>query len=568
MKQSKMLIPTLKETPSDAVALSHQMLVRAGFIRQISAGVYTYMPLAYRVIKKIEAIIHEELAKIDAVEMLLPALISADLWKESGRFDSYGPELYKLKNRDATDFILGPTHEETFTAIVREEIKSYKRLPLNLYQIQAKYRDEKRPRYGLLRSREFIMKDGYSFHATNESLDQTFKDYAKAYEAIFTRVGLKFLSIMADSGAMGGTDSREFMALAAVGEDTIVYSNESDYAANLEKATSLYQVNTTYETPKELEKAQTKGAISVEDAIEILGIEEKKIIKSVLYIADGQPILALTRGKDEVNEVKLQNLLGVERLEPATHEQAISFTGVDYGAIGPVNLSDAIKIYADLYVKEMTNAVAGSNEIGLHAINVNIGRDFVPEMIADIRIVKEGETSPDGQGELMFARGIEIGHIFKLGTRYSKSMEASVLDENGRSIPIVMGSYGIGVSRLLSAIVEQNADENGISWPKQIAPFDLHIVPMNLKVDEQAHLVKELEESMNAQGFEVLVDDRNERAGIKFADSDLIGIPIRITVGKKAAEGIVEIKIKKTGEMLEVRKEEVADTVRILLSQN
>jgi len=567
MKQSTMLIPTLREVPSDAQALSHQMLLRGGYVRQVSAGIYSYLPLAHRVLRKVEGIMREEFDKIGAVEMLLPALITADLWRESGRYDSYGDDLYKLKNRDSSDYILGPTHEETFTALIREEIKSYKRLPLNLYQIQPKYRDEKRPRYGLLRCREFIMKDGYSFHATQESLDKTFHDYEMAYSEIFKRAGLEFRCIMADSGAMGGSDSREFMAIAPIGEDTIVYSETSDYAANIEKATSLYTPAKSYEAADQLEKVATQEAKSVEEVAAFLNIEPAKIIKSILYMADDQPVLALVRGTDEINEVKLQNLLKADFLEPASNQVAMDVLGADFGAIGPVGLPENIKIIADLYVKDMANSVAGANENGYHYTNVNFERDFTPEQVADIRNVIEGETSPDGQGTLKFTRGIEIGHIFKLGTRYSASMGANVLDENGREIPVIMGCYGIGVSRLLSAIVEQNADENGINWPKGIAPFDLHIIPMNLKKEEQVELSAEIEEEMTKLGFEVLVDDRNERAGVKFADSDLIGIPIRITIGKKAAEGIVEVKIKKTGEMLEVKKEELANTLQILLNQ-
>lgn len=568
MKQSKMFIPTLREVPNDAVVLSHQMLLRAGYIRQVSAGIYAYMPLANRVLEKIKRVMREEFDKIDAVELLLPALLTADLWKESGRYETYGDDLYRLKNRDHSEFILGPTHEETITALIREEIKSYKRLPLNVYQIQPKYRDEKRPRFGLLRGREFIMKDGYSFHANEDSLDETYRDYAQAYSAIFTRCGLKFREIVADNGAMGGSDSREFMAINDTGEDTIVYSTDSDYAANLEMATSLYEPSKSVESDVELEKVATPGKKSVAEVAAFFEVPESKIIKSVLFIADEKPILVLVRGDHEVNEVKLQNFLSAAVLEEAEEVDVKKyFNGSSFGSIGPVNLSEEVEVYADLYVQDMNNAVSGANEDGFHFKNVNLTRDFSPKAFADLRNVQEGEVSPDGRGELKFTRGIEIGHIFKLGTKYSESMDAKVLDENGREIPIIMGCYGLGVSRLLSAITEQQADENGLNWPKEITPFDLHIIPMNLKKEEQAELTAELENTLSAKGYEVLVDDRNERAGVKFADSDLIGLPIRITIGKKATEGIVEVKIKKTGEMLEVKKEELVDTLSILFNQ-
>ncbi|SJZ75203.1 prolyl-tRNA synthetase [Pilibacter termitis] len=567
MKQSKMFIPTLREVPNDAQALSHQLLLRAGYVRQVSAGIYSYLPLANRVIEKVKGIMREELEKIDAVEMLMPALLTADLWRESGRYDTYGDDLYKLKNREQSDFILGPTHEETFTQLIRDEIKSYKRLPLNLYQIQPKYRDEKRPRFGLLRVREFIMKDAYSFHANQESLDECYREYETAYSKIFERCGLTFRAIIGDAGAMGGSDSKEFMALADVGEDTIVYSTTSDYAANLEMATSLYQPNKVVETALSLEKVSTPNAKSIEEVSNFLNVPAEKIIKSVLFIADETPVLALVRGDHEVNDVKLKNYLGADFLEEASEADVKRYFGAAFGSIGPVGLSEEVRVVADLYVNDMNNAVTGANEDDFHYLNVNVKRDFTPRDVVDIRNVQEGEISPDGQGTLAFARGIEIGHIFKLGTRYSESMNARVLDENGREIPVIMGCYGLGVSRLLSAIVEQHGSESGISWPKEIAPFDVHIVPMNLKKEEQAQLTDEIYKTLSENGFEVLVDDRNERAGVKFADSDLIGLPLRVTIGKKAEEGIVEVKILKTGEMLEVKKEELVSTLRILLER-
>lgn len=566
MKQSKMLIPTLREVPNDAEVLSHQMLLRAGYVRQVSAGIYSYLPLANRVLEKLKTIMREEFEKIGAVEMLMPALLPAELWKESGRYETYGPNLYRLKDRNERDYLLGPTHEETFTELIKNEVNSYKKLPLNLYQIQTKYRDEKRPRFGLLRGREFIMKDGYSFHATDESLDEAYKDYEKAYSAIFERCGLEFRAIIGDGGAMGGKDSKEFMAISDIGEDTICYSTEGDYAANLEMASSLYAAKKSHETYQELEKVATPNVESIQQVAEFFETEPQKIIKSVLFIADEEPVMVLVRGDHEVNDVKLKNFLGADFMEEATEADVKKYIDAAFGSIGPVGLSEDVKLYADLHVQDLANAIAGANETGFHLKNVNPDRDFNPISYEDLRFVQEGDPSPDGNGVLAFTKGIEIGHIFKLGTRYSESMGANVLDENGREIPVIMGCYGIGVSRLLSAIVEQNSDENGINWPKGISPFDLHVVQMNIKDEYQSKLAQEVEQTMNEAGYEVLVDDRNERAGVKFADADLIGCPIRITVGKKAVDGVVEVKIKKTGEMLEVRKEELASTLSILLN--
>lgn len=566
MKQSRMLIPTLREVPNDAEVLSHQMLLRAGYIRQVSAGIYSYLPLANRVLEKLKTIMREEFEKIGAVEMLMPALLPAELWKESGRYETYGPNLYRLKDRNEREYLLGPTHEETFTELIRDEVNSYKKLPLNLYQIQTKYRDEKRPRFGLLRGREFIMKDGYSFHATDDSLDESYKDYEKAYSAIFERCGLEFRAIIGDGGAMGGKDSKEFMAISEIGEDTICYSTEGDYAANLEMASSLYSAKKSHESQQELEKVATPNVESIQAVSEFFEVDPQKIIKSVLFIADEEPVMVLVRGDHEVNDIKLKNYLGADFMEEATEADVKKYVGAEFGSIGPVGLSEDVKLYADLHVQDLGNAIAGANETGFHLKNVNPERDFNPISYEDLRFVQEGDPSPDGNGVLAFTKGIEIGHIFKLGTRYSEAMGANVLDENGREIPVIMGCYGIGVSRLLSAIVEQNADENGINWPKGIAPFDLHVVQMNIKDEYQTKLAQEVEQTMNEAGYEVLVDERNERAGVKFADADLIGCPIRITVGKKAVDGVVEVKIKKTGEMLEVRKEELASTLSILLN--
>lgn len=615
MKQSNMLIPTLREMPSDAQVISHALMVRAGYVRQVSAGIYSYLPLAHRVIEKIKEIMREEFDKIGAVEMLAPALLTADLWRESGRYGTYGEDLYKLKNRDQSDFILGPTHEETFTNLIRDAVKSYKQLPLNLYQIQAKYRDEKRPRNGLLRTREFIMKDGYSFHADYDSLDATYEDYRKAYEAIFTRVGLDFKAIIGDGGAMGGKDSQEFMAVTPdrtdlehwlvldkaigsieeipadvlkeikqelsswliSGEDTIAYSSESDYAANLEMATSEYKPNNKVVSHEDIQRIETPNCKTIDEVAAFLEIDPTQTIKTLLFIADDEPVVALLVGNDQVNEVKLKNYLGADFLEPANEKEAREIFSASFGSLGPVNLPENVKIVADRKVKNIGNAVVGANEDGYHLTGVNPERDFEAAYV-DIREVCEGEASPDGKGVLKFARGIEIGHIFKLGTRYSESMGANILDENGRSIPIIMGSYGIGVSRILSAVIEQNARifvnktpkgayrfSWGVNFPKTLAPFDVHLITVNVKDEVSQQLTAKVEESLVDAHYSVLTDSRNERIGSKFSDSDLIGLPIRVTVGKKASDGIVEVKIKSTGDTIEVNAENLLETLSILI---
>ena len=618
MKQSKMLIPTLREMPSDAQVISHALMLRAGYVRQISAGVYSYLPLANRVIEKVKKIMREEFEKIGAVEMLAPALLSADLWRESGRYDTYGEDLYKLKNREGSDFILGPTHEETFTAIVRDSVKSYKQLPLNLYQIQAKYRDEKRPRNGLLRTREFIMKDGYSFHANYDSLDVTYDEYKTAYENIFTRSEVDFKGIIGDGGAMGGKDSQEFMAITpdridltrwvvldksvtsfdeiptdvqeaikeeltswlVSGEDTVVYSSESGYAANLEMATNEYKPSNRVVAEEELTRVETPDCKSIDEVAAFLHVDESQTIKTLVYIADEKPIVALLVGNDQLNEVKLKNYLGADFFEAASEEEVRELSGANFGSLGPVHLPEDVQVIADRKVEDIRNAVAGANEDGYHLTGVNPGRDFTAEYV-DIREVREGEVSPDGQGVLKFARGIEIGHIFKLGTRYSESMNATVLDENGRAVPVVMGCYGIGVSRLLSAVMEQHArlfvnktpkgDYRyvwGINFPKELAPFDVHLIPVNVKDEEALALTEQLEAELLKAGYEVLTDDRNERAGVKFSDSDLIGLPIRVTIGKKAADRIVEVKIKATGDTIEVHVDNLLETLAILTKED
>ena len=570
MKQSKVLIPTKKEAPSDAEALSHKMMIRAGYIYQVSAGVWSYLPLAYRVIRKVENIIRNEMDKAGAVEMLMPGLLPADLWKESGRYESYGDNLFKLKDRRDRDFILGPTHEETFTEVLRDSVKSYKKLPLVVYQLQDKFRDEDRPRYGILRGKEFEMLDGYSFSADQEGLDEAYNNQAKAYRNIFDRIGLNYKVILADSGTMGGKNSQEFSAPAEVGEDIIAYT-DGDYAANIEKAESKFTGVQQTAAPAPIEKKATPGAHTVDEAAESLDLDPNQVIKSMLYIAkmsedEYQPVLVLMRGNDEVNDAKVTNALDCEELELATEEDTEKYLNAHPGSLGPVGVGEEVKILADNYVKVLVNMACGANEGGYHYVNANIDRDFRVDQFGDFRNVKEGEIAPDGK-PLKFTPGIEIGHIFKLGTHYSSKLGAQVLDSNGRLTDVIMGSYGIGVTRLLSAVAEQNADENGLVWPDSIAPFDVHVIPVNAKKEDQMAMADKIDQQLTEAGYEVLVDDRKERAGVKFADSDLIGIPIRVTVGKKAQDGIVEIKIRKTGETVEVKQEELVNTVGILLKQ-
>ncbi|EAC7651555.1 proline--tRNA ligase [Listeria monocytogenes] len=564
MRQTMTFIPTLKEVPADAEVKSHQLLLRAGFIRQTASGIYSYLPLATLMLRKIETIIREELEAIGAAELLMPALQPAELWQESGRWNDYGPELMRLKDRASRDFALGPTHEEVITALLRDEVKSYKRLPLTLYQIQTKFRDEKRPRFGLLRGREFIMKDAYSFHATSESLDEVYNLMHQAYSNIFTRCGLEFRSVIADSGSIGGNESKEFMALSDIGEDTIAYSDASDYAANTEMAPVLYMEKKSHELEKDLEKVATPDQKSITDIVEFLEVPIEKTMKSMLYQVDDEVIMVLVRGDHEVNDIKIKNALDATNVELVDPAVAVELLGANFGSLGPINVPANMRVFADNAVKDIVNAVVGANEDGFHYINVNPDRDFSVTSYFDLRMIQVGDLSPDGQGVIKFAEGIEVGHIFKLGTKYSEAMNATILDENGRAQPIIMGCYGIGVSRILSAIAEQSNDENGFVWDKQISPFDLHLIPVNMKSEEQVAFAETLYTSLQDAGFSVLIDDRAERAGVKFADADLIGLPIRITVGKKAAEGVVEVKIRKTGEMIEVRQDELLNTLPIL----
>ncbi|MGO1300155.1 MAG: proline--tRNA ligase [Staphylococcus equorum] len=550
MKQSKVFIPTMKEVPAGAEALSHRLLLKAGLIKQSTSGIYSYLPIAARVLNNIEAIVREEMERIDAVEILMPALQPSELWEESGRWSAYGPELMRLQDRNGRQFALGPTHEEVVTSIVRDELKSYKQLPMTLFQIQSKFRDEKRPRFGLLRGREFIMKDAYSFHADEASLDEAYEDMYHAYGRIFNRVGINARPVVADSGAIGGSHTHEFMALSEIGEDTIVYSEQSDYAANIEKAEVVYHPNKKHEDVQPLTKIETPNVHTAQDLATFLNKPLDEITKSMIFNVDGEFILVLVRGHHEINDIKLKAYFGTDNVELATEDEIINILGAKPGSLGPVFDKD-IKIYADNFIQDLNNIVVGANEDGYHLLNANVDRDFEVEAYGDFRFILEGELLADSSDKAHFAEGIEVGQVFKLGTKYSESMNATFLNDQGRAQPLLMGCYGIGISRTLSAIVEQNNDENGIIWPKSVTPFELHLITINPKKDDQRELADQLYTQLK-ENYDVLYDDRKERAGVKFNDADLIGLPIRIVVGKNAAEGIVEVKRRDTGDSEDV----------------
>lgn len=557
-------MPTLREVPADAEAVSHQLLVRGGFIRQNASGIYSYLPLGHRVLQNIQTIIREEMNRAGAQELLMPAIQPAELWEETGRWDIYGPELMRLTDRHDRRFALGATHEELITSIVRDELNSYKKLPVNLYQIQTKYRDERRPRFGLLRGREFLMKDAYSFHATQADLDEEYDNMYNAYSRIFDRAGLKYRPVVADSGAIGGKDTHEFQALAEIGEDTIVYTDSSSYAANIEMAETLDRYDMQAGVALELEQVDTKDHKTIEDVARFLDVETNTTIKSVLFNVDGETVMAIVRGDHEANDVKVKNALGGLDIQMEDESKIIELFGCEPGTLGPIN--SPVKVVADYAVKYLVDAVCGANVANTHFMHVNAERDLSHLTYHDLRFVVEGDLAPDESGPVRFARGIEVGQVFKLGTRYSEAMGATFLNEEGRAEPLIMGCYGIGVSRTLSAIVEQHHDDRGIVWPKSVAPFDLHLIAINAKDETQLELSNRLYDELSSK-YDVLYDDRKERAGVKFADADLIGLPIRINVGKKAGEGIVEVKVRATGEVIETTVEELPQVIVAQLNE-
>lgn len=560
MKMSNMLVGTLREVPAEAEIESHKLMLRAGLMRKMAAGIYNYMPLGLKVIENVKNIVREEMNNAGAQEFLASALIPAELWQESGRWDAYGEEMFRLKDRHNRDFCLGPTHEEVFTDIVRNEIKSYKQLPLNLYQIQTKYRDERRPRFGVMRSREFIMKDGYSFDKDQEGLDLAYEKMRKAYVNIFNRCGLDAKAVAADSGAIGGSGSAEFMVKSEVGEDDVVFCTACDYAANIEKAPSTPE-HAEKEELMEVEKVETPAVKSIEDLAKFFECSPKKIAKTLIFQADDKVVAVVLRGDREANEVKIANAIGeVIELEMASEEAVKEATGAAVGFAGPMGIKVDM-LLVDQEVANMYNFIIGANETDMHLKNVNYGRDF-EGIVGDFRNVTIGEKCPECGKEITISRGTEVGHIFKLGTKYSESMGATFIDEDGKAKPFIMGCYGIGVTRTVASIIEQHNDENGIIWPLEVAPYHVSVIPANVKNEEQATKAEEIYNELRKMGVEALLDDRKERAGVKFKDSELMGIPMRITVGKMIGEGQVEFKLRNGGEVETLSIEEVYNRVR------
>ncbi|CAG7599531.1 proline--tRNA ligase [Candidatus Vallotia tarda] len=540
MKASRFFISTLKEAPADAEIISHQLMVRAGMIRRIAGGIYNYMPIGLRSIRKVEAIIREEMNRTGAIELLMPAVQPAELWHESGRLEQYGPELLRVKDRYDRNFVVGPTHEEVVTDLARREIKSYRQLPINFYQVQTKFRDEIRPRFGVIRGREFIMKDAYSFDRDHAGLQLSYQKMYDAYMRIFTHLRLEFRVVAADNGSIGGTQSHEFHVIAATGEDVIAYCPSSDYAANIEAAEAVSLIESRAAPSEPLTKKSTPGKVKCEEVADYLGITLERIIKSIVLAVDNEGAdptiwLLLLQGNHELNKTKTKKIPGLADYRFATEKEIFNWFGVPPGYLGPLNTRKPVKVVADRTVANMSDFVIGSNEMNCHITGVNWGRDLPLPKVADLRNVRKGDPSPDGYGELNLCRGIEVGHVFQLGTKYSKSMGAIFLDENGKPTPMTMGSYGIGITRILSAAIEQNFDERGIIWPEAIAPFHLVLCPIDYKrndaVRKQANqLYNELLDS----GIEVILDNRGERPGVMFVDWELIGIPHRLVIGERS----------------------------------
>jgi prolyl-tRNA synthetase len=562
MRQSALFGNTLREIPAEAEAISHQLLVKAGFIRQLAAGVYTYLPLGWRVLRQMERILREELEQAGAQELLMPALQPAELWSESGRYRAYGPELMRLEDRHDREFVLGPTHEEVITALVKQEISSYRKLPLILYQIQTKFRDERRPRFGMIRGREFLMKDAYSFDAAWEGLDRSYRSMYEAYLRIFRRCGLNVKVVEADAGTIGGEgETHEFMALADIGEDTIVSCTACGYAANLEKAQSGFVETRHQESNVDTVAAiHTPGTRTIEQLTQSLQVTPQEIIKTLLYLADEQPIAVVVRGDHEVNEAKVKGYLHADTIMLADGRATEAVTGAAVGFVGPVGLS--IPVLVDEAVVSLQLGICGANQTDYHLSNVVPGRDFPLERTGDFRNAKEGDRCLRcDEGVLRTDKGIEVGHVFKLGTKYSDAFGARFLDSNGREQALIMGCYGIGVSRLLSALVEQHHDERGMVWPPELAPFQVHLIPISVKDDTQMKTAAALYDQLRSLGVEVLLDDRDDRVGVKFYDSELIGIPIRMVIGRDAEKGSVELVIRSTNEKQIISIEEALSRV-------
>lgn len=565
MKFSEVFAPTLREVPAEAEVVSHKLMLRAGMMRKAASGVYTYMPLAWRVLKKISQIVREEMDIKGGQELMLPIMQPAELWKETGRWDVYGDEMFRLKDRHGREFCLGPTHEEIITTLVKGDVRSYRQLPLMLYQLQNKYRDEIRPRFGLMRGREFIMKDLYSFDRDEAGLDVSYQKMYDAYSRIFTRCGLQFRPVEADSGAIGGSSTHEFMVIAESGEAAVVYCADCDYAANTEKAECLRIAGES--TPLLImEDVLTPEQRTIEQVAEFLKVDAAKCLKTLVYMADEKPLVVVVRGDHAVNEIKLRNYLNCLQLDLASPESVENVTGAPMGYAGPVGLVN-VPIYIDFAAAEVINAICGANKPEKHLLNVNYGRDYNATAAADLRMITETDPCPRCGGELKFARGIEVGQVFKLGTKYSQALDCKYLDEKGQEKPIVMGCYGVGVSRTMAAAIEQNYDANGIVWPVPIAPYHVVVVPVSVKDQLQLELAEKIYSALQDAGVETVLDDRDERPGVKFKDADLIGYPIRITIGAKCiAENYIEVKIRRTGEEHKFEYSNVVTNIKNLLS--
>jgi prolyl-tRNA synthetase len=564
MRYSKYFIPTYKEIPAEAEVISHQLMLRAGLIRKLTSGIYTYLPAGLRCIKKVENIIRGEMNRAGAIELLMPAFQPAELWQESGRWDYYGNELLRFKDRHNRDACIGPTHEEIITDLVRKEIQSYKQMPINFYQIQTKFRDEIRPRFGIMRGREFIMKDAYSFDVDDEGANRSYEIMHEAYSNIFRRCGLKFRAVEADTGTIGGSYSHEFMVLADTGEDQIISCINCDYAANLEKAEVKppeIQPESAGQAMQTVEPVDTPDIRSVEEVTSFLGISPDRLIKTLIFVADKKIVAALVRGDHELNEAKLTAFLGAQSLELADAQLVEETTGAPIGFAGPAGLK--VKLVADHAIKEMKNFVTGGNKKDVHLKNVNLGRDFEVDLFGDLRIITPQDSCPKCGGEIQFGRGIEVGHIFKLGTKYSHALKALFLDEQGKEIPIIMGCYGIGVGRTVAAAIEQNHDKDGIIFPIPVAPFEVIILPLQLHETAVKEASEKIYKELIAHGIDVLLDDRDERAGVKFNDADLIGVPVRVTIGIKGIKnGLVEIKMRGESASNSVPVEEASAIIR------
>lgn len=563
MRYSQFLIPTLREDPAEAEVVSHKLMLRSGMIRKLATGVYSTLPLGERVIQKTSQVVREEMNRAGAMEVTLPFVQPAELWHESGRWNVYGKELLRLKDRHNREFCLGPTHEEVITDLVRGVVSSYKQLPINLYQIHIKFRDEIRPRFGVMRAREFIMKDAYSFDVNEKSAEESYKRMYEAYSRIFERLGLQFRPVEADSGPIGGNFSHEFMVLAETGEDMIVTCSECDYAANTEKAEikKPESVEVSSDNFKDMTKIETPDMRTIEEVTRFLKVKPKKLIKTLVFNSSDGPLVALVRGDHEINEIKLKNLLACDELELAEEDLIEELTRAPRGFAGPVGIKD-VRIIADYGLLGGMNMITGGNEKDIHLVNVNFDRDFTVKEFADIRLADEGDACPRCGKPLSTTRGIEVGHIFKLGTKYSKAMNAVYLDEDGKSIEMVMGCYGIGVGRTVAAAIEQSHDKDGIIFPAAIAPFSVIVVPVNTSDEGQMQIAEKIYQELIEKGVDAIIDDRDERAGIKFKDADMVGIPVRVTVGKFAVkENSIDIKIRKTGEVKKTAVDEAVSAV-------